>query len=236
MRFIGLIIFTITLTSAIHASETTPFSVALSDFKSGNLDAALQTINDWIHAEKDPANLIAAHELRGRILTSKSDYPGALAAFQLVVDTAPDRASTHRYVGDVFFKMERWSEAFGAYRYAIELDAQYRDPVLKMVYCLVIMDNLPAAHQWISTLNPESDSRPDYYFARAAMSLVNGKADDYAAVLRQARTLYGPEVFAAHEPDLLVVLKAIRSRGNLAGGAANPAADVSAQTPSAPIP
>ncbi len=184
------------------------YSEALTHFKTRHFEAALDTIDQAL--KSDPS--ASAYELKGRILIELEQPEQAFEQFKTVTELEPKRGSVHYFIGEAFFKEERWSEAFGAYRFALELDPEYQASILKMIYCLVIMENYPLAHQWLTTLDPTNDLKPDYYFARAAMSYATGTAEDYIKVLRQARTIYSTQDFNRYEPDLLRVVQKVKSR------------------------
>jgi tetratricopeptide (TPR) repeat protein len=185
-----------------------PYSEAITYYQTGKLDLALQSIDSAL-VEQDNA---AAHELKGRIYAKMSKPALALQQFERVIELDPKRGSVHYFIGEVFFEQERWSEAFGAYRYALELDSEYRAAILKMIYCQIIMENYPIAHRWLTTLDPTNDLKPDYYFARAAMAFATDTPDQYVSALRQARTIYSTQVFNRYEPDLLRVVKQVSNR------------------------
>ncbi len=196
------------------------YSEALAQFKSSQYEVAIQTVD---RAEPESPQKIPLLELKGRILAALGKHEEALMEFQKVVALDDKRASAHFHVGEVFFSQKKWPEAFGAFRYALDMDSQYRTPILKMIYCLIIMENYPAAHQWISTLDPTDDMSPDYYFGRAAMELATGSMQEHNDLLRQARTIYSTEVFNRFEPDLLRVAKVLKERpGTAASAPASP--------------
>lgn len=195
-------------TTSVGFSEQNPHSVALSHIKLGQPQEALAILAPLLENDPKPQTL----ELQGRAKFHLNDLNGALAAFDQAISADPKRASTHYHVGEVFFQQKRWSEALGAFRYALELEPKNKAPILNLIYCLIAMENFPTAHKWITTLDPSNELDPDYYFARAAMAAATEKPQEYIDVLRQARTLYSTEVFNRYEPNLLHVVKVIRSR------------------------
>ncbi|MEM6822414.1 MAG: tetratricopeptide repeat protein [Verrucomicrobiota bacterium] len=206
--WIGLLTLHCLLSFSI-ADTKTLYSNALSFYKSGQLEEALETVDKLLEESEAYA---PGRELKGRIYTAQDKLDLALEQFDKAIALDSKRASIHFYVGEVFFIQERWSEAYGAYRYAIEVDSEYRKPILKLIYCLIIMENYPRAHKWVTALNPTDELKPDYYFARAAMALATGTLDNYINALRQARTIYGTDTFNRYEPDLLRTTQWIKKR------------------------
>ncbi|MEM6884701.1 MAG: tetratricopeptide repeat protein [Verrucomicrobiota bacterium] len=193
------------IANSTHADS---YSEALSHLKTRQLDQALLAINRSL----EESETAAAYELKGRILSESGQSEAAMDSFQKVTELEPKRASVYYHIGQVYFKDELWSDAFGAYRHALELDPERKASILKMIYCLVIMENYPMAHQWLTTLDPTNDLTPDYYFARAAMAYATGTPEEYVNILRQARTIYSTQVFNRYEPELLRVVQQIKSR------------------------
>jgi len=199
----------------VSTLQADSYSEALTHLKTRQFDEALATIDRSI-SESGSA---AAYELKGRILNGLNQPEAAMESFRKVTELEPKRGSVHYYIGQVFFKENHWSEAFTAYRHALELDPERKNSILKMVYCLVIMENYPMAHQWLTTLDPTNDLKPDYYFARAAMAYATGTPDEYISVLRQARTIYSTQVFNRYEPDLLRIVQILKKREKEASAA-----------------
>ncbi|MEM6601790.1 MAG: tetratricopeptide repeat protein, partial [Verrucomicrobiota bacterium] len=191
---IVIILFSDLLVSNLRAGS---YSEALTYLKTRQLDKALAAIDASIQSSESAA----AYELKGRILHAMGRTEAAMDSFEYVTRLEPRRGSVHFYKGEVFFKAKRWSEAFHTYRHALEIEPERKDSILKMIYCLVIMENYPMAHQWLTTLDPANDLKPDYYFARAAMAYATENPEEYVSVLRQARTIYSTQVFNRYEPD-----------------------------------
>jgi len=191
------------------------YSEALTHLKTRQLDSALLSINASIESTES-ANAL---ELKGRILSEMNQHVEAMKSFQQAAELEPERGSVYYYIGEVYFKDQLWGDAFSAYRHALELDPKRKASILKMIYCLVIMENYPMAHQWLTTLDPTNDFNPDYYFARAIMAYATGTPEEYIDVLRQARTIYSTQVFNRYEPALLRVVQILKNRKKEAAAA-----------------
>jgi len=201
------LIFGWALSVCLPSSGKASYSIALSDLKAGQYPAALATIEQVL--KEDPKSA-AALELKGRILTRMQRPAEAMQALESALASDPERPSIHFHMGRALFLESRWPEATGAFRHSLELDPENRDPILPLIYCLVVMENYPAAHQWVSTLDPTNESDPDYYFARAAMALAIDQPEDAMQVLQQARTIYSTEIYLQYEPDFLHLTQALR--------------------------
>lgn len=202
-----------------HPVGADTYSEALTFLKTDQLNKALISIETSLQESKSAA----AYELKGRILSELDKPEEALESMNQALQLEPERSSTYYHIGQIYFKDQQWADAYGAYRYAIELDPDYKNPILKMIYCLVVMENYPVAHQWLTTLDPTNDLKPDYYFARAATAYATGTAEEYISVLRQARTIYSTQVFNLYEPDLLRVIQTLKKRKNSSIPATDPA-------------
>jgi len=54
---------------------------------------------------------VLSHELRGDIMSSMSNYPGALVQYKKAVDMAPTEPGTHYKLGDAYWKIADWANA-----------------------------------------------------------------------------------------------------------------------------
>lgn len=180
------------------------YQEAFVAFKAGKLDEALQRVDAMLLRAPAPARVL---ELKGRILLRKGEPEKAEPFFFMALERDPEWVSAHFHLGEAAFRRKEWSDALQYYLIHLKHVPGSKATILKLVYCQVASDQLTQAAQFILGLDPSDEYEPGYYFARAAMALASGKTKESADVLAQARTIYGNDVYAVYEPDLLFLRK-----------------------------
>lgn len=142
-------------------------------------------------------------ELKGRILHGLQRYEEAEQFYFQALEKDPELASVHFHLGEAAFRRASWVDALQYYSVHLREQRGSRPTVLKMVYCYVAAGNMTDAAKWMQALDPSDELEPTYYFARAALARALGKDREAAEALRQARTIYGNDVYARFEADLV---------------------------------
>jgi tetratricopeptide (TPR) repeat protein len=190
---------------AAHAQQDNPdYTEAFGLFKAGPPAEALRILDS--HLATQPADARALL-LKARILIDRTQYAEAGHILELARQADPQVREFHALMGEIAFRQQQWAEAFAHYRQHTDSPPASKDSILKMIYCLVAVENYAASLKLVATLDPADPVDPHYYFARAALAFRQGKNQDYENALRQARTIYGMELFQQFEPDLLFTLK-----------------------------
>jgi tetratricopeptide (TPR) repeat protein len=58
---------------------------------------------------------VLSHELRGDIMSSMNNYPGALIEYKKAVELGSKEAGTHYKLGDAYWKLDEWGPATGEF-------------------------------------------------------------------------------------------------------------------------
>ena len=180
------------------------YSSAFAAFRAGQLEEAMQRVDAMLAAEPPVARTL---ELKGRILHALGRYEDAEKFYFQAVEKDPGLTSVHFHLGEAAFRRASWADALQYYSVHLREQRGARATALKLVYCYVASDNLTDAAKWMQALDPTDELEPTYYFARAALARASGKPEEAAAALRQARTLYGNEVFARYEGDFQFITR-----------------------------
>jgi len=193
----------------LSAIDDPDYSTALSHLQTGEWDQSLRTIEASLESTPDPAKFL---ELKGRVLTAQEKYEDAIATLRSALEKNPQRFTVHSHLGEAYFRQGDWTNAFANFRIHAESDPPAVESRLKMIYCLCAVENYAAAHKLGSTLDPVDTYSPVYYFGRAAIAHFNNHMDDYENALRQVRTIYGNDTFNTYMPDLLFLMKTVKSQ------------------------
>jgi tetratricopeptide (TPR) repeat protein len=182
---------------------------ALIALKSGKPDAALQEAEAAL--AKLPDNP-AALEIKARALTALGKNADAQTVLFQLLEKHPDYHTAHYYLGEAAFRERNYSQALQYYGVYSEKDKENTLVRLKMVYCLVGMQQPVPASKLANTLNPKDEVEPSYPLARAAIARAAGDAARYEEWIQLARTNYSNARINEFMPDLLFVLKGLEAR------------------------
>ena len=86
-------------------------------------------------------------ESLGRALFAQGDFVAAEEVFRRIASAAPENAVAHYNQGVALAKLERFEEAMGCYRAAIELNPAFADAYANFGYCLNAFDLVAQARQ-----------------------------------------------------------------------------------------
>jgi predicted Zn-dependent protease len=173
-------------------SDTSPYHVALLDYKEGKFQEALDALN----AKGGAVPLDTKTTLlKVRILTELRQYDDGekLLRTQLA---GPDTVVIQAAMGDLLLRKRSFARA--AKYYAAVLKAKPNDPdsMLKLVYAQIGAGDLVTAGLTASQLTPLDPKNPyddhaSYYFAQAAIAQAAGKPQEAQDQIQAARTNYG---------------------------------------------
>jgi tetratricopeptide (TPR) repeat protein len=184
-------------------NDTSPYHLALIDYKAGKFQAAYDTLSPEVKAGLDPANPIAAQRiaiLDSKILTELKRYDEGEKVLRSVW-TPNGPVEIQLALGDLLLRKHSFDRAAKYYTLALQTKPNDSDITLKIVYCLVGTCNLLDAGKYASQLkpfdpavdplDPKHPGNPSYYFAQAALAEATGKTADAQEDIENARTLYG---------------------------------------------
>lgn len=124
------------------------FDQAEQDFKVGQFDRALRTIDAGIEQEPEVPDFFV---LKGRIHLEQNDLEDAIHAFLSAVELDPNHAEGHYFAGIVY---QRWSddeEAFGHYRAAFQVDSDNVHYLIATAETLIAMGELVEAQEFVKS-------------------------------------------------------------------------------------
>jgi len=180
------------------APPSEAYSNAFAAYRAGQWEEAMQRVDALLAAEPPLARTL---ELKGRILHGLGRYEEAEKFYFQALEKDPGLASAHFHLGEAAFRRASWADALQYYSVHLREQRGSRPTALKMVYCYVASGNPTDATKWMQALDPSDELEPTYYFARAALARALGKDAEAAEALRQARTIYGNEIYARFDAD-----------------------------------
>lgn len=204
VRIAVLLLLVLTGLLPAETPPDTPYAEAFAAFRAGQLEEAEQRVDALLTQATPPPRAL---ELKGRILHARGRFKDAQDFYFRALEADPTLASAHFHLGESAFRLGDWADALQYYSVHLREQRGSRLTALKLIYCHVITGNLTEAARWMQALDPRDELDPAYYFARAALARASGKNPEAAEALRQARTLYGNEIYLRHEPDYLFVLR-----------------------------
>lgn len=98
------------------------FRSGMNAFNSGNIDKAIEELE--VSTKLDPDNYKGFNYL-GAAYASKKRYNAAIGAFKMAQQAAPDMASIHYNIAQVYEAMSIWDEAEYEYEQALTIDPLY---------------------------------------------------------------------------------------------------------------
>ncbi len=176
----------------IADTDTSPYHVALLDYKEGKFQEALDALN--ANGEAAPLDTRTAI-LKSRVLTELKQYDEGEKVLRTQL-AGPDVVEIQAALGDLLLRKRSFGRA--AKYYAAVLVAKPNDPdtMLKLVYARIGSADLIGAGQLASQLSPLDPKNPyddhaSYCFAQAALAEASGKAQEAQDQIQAARTNYG---------------------------------------------
>jgi tetratricopeptide (TPR) repeat protein len=171
--------------------DTSPYHVALLNYKSGHFDAALAAINDAEKAKPDDA---PAKILKARILSELNQFDEGVKELeslsgQLEANSAFENGRLLAF-GDLRLRQRHFDEATKYYELLLPGSNNDPDILLKLIYARVSVSDFVAAGKYASKLKALDPTHPDYYFAKAAIDQATGKGEPEEDI-QTARTIYG---------------------------------------------
>jgi len=177
----------------IEDNDTSPYHVALLDYKAGKYQEALAAIDQT--GASTPTGDDRVPILKSKILTELKRYDeGEKLLHSLLTPTGP--LEVQLALGDLLLRKRSFDRA-GKY-YGLALQAKPNDPdiTLKLIYTKIGSADLVTAGELASHLMPFDPKNPydahaSYYFAKAALAQATGKSQDADDDIEAARTFYG---------------------------------------------
>jgi tetratricopeptide (TPR) repeat protein len=181
----------------VQDSDTSPYHLALTAYKSGHYDAARKAIDA---AEIEKPGDFPTEILKSRILSELGDFAGAKTALESLnknpAVTPELRDEQTLAFGDMNLHKRSFDEAAKFYESLLSRKPNDPDLILKIVYTRVGASDLVAAGQYASKLSPMDPKNPydthaSYYFAKAALAHATGNSQEEEDEIQSARTIYG---------------------------------------------
>ncbi len=171
-------------------NDTSPYHLALLDYKSGHYDAARRAIDA---AEQEKPGDFPIEMLKARILTEQDDFAASEKLLKSLLTPANASDSARSSAGPRRSLLRKHSFDRAAKYYGLALQAKPNDPdiTLKLVYAEVGISDFVDAGKYASQLKPLDPDHPSYYFAKAALAQATGKSSEADDDIQTARTIYG---------------------------------------------
>jgi tetratricopeptide (TPR) repeat protein len=194
----------------IQDNDTSPYHVALIDYKAGKFQDALDALKQGPPGGATPADAEKVVVLESKILTELKRYDdGEKLLRGLLTPAGPTEIQLA--LGDLLLRKRSFDRAAKYYALALETKPDDPDIILKLVYTQVGAGDLLQAGQYASRLSPIDPKNPyddhaSYYFAKAALAQSTGKTAEAESEIQTARTVYGVEVTNRYLKTYLEVL------------------------------
>ena len=178
----------------IQDNDTSPYHVALLDYKAGKFQEAYDTmvrVNDLVPPGQEAKYFI----LDSKILTELKRYDeGEKILRQILTPTGP--VEVQLALGDLLLRKRSFDQAAKYYTLALQAKPDDPDIILKLVYAKIGASDFVGAGQDASHLTPLDPKNPyddhaSYYFAKAALAQATGKSQEAEDAIQAARTNYG---------------------------------------------
>lgn len=182
----------------VQDNDTSPYHVALLDYKSGKFQEALDVLNPSGNTAvvMDERTVI----LESRILTELKRYDEAEKVLKNAMPPSGD-SQIQLALGDLLLRKRSFDLAAKYYELALQAEPNDPDITLKIVYTRVGATDLIEAGKYASQLqpfdashdplDPKHPGNPSYYFAKAAIAQATGKSQEAEDDIQTARTLFG---------------------------------------------
>lgn len=176
----------------VEDHDTSPYHLALLDYKSGKLDEALASINA---AEKAKPGDVPVEILKARILTEMLQFDDAAKLLEGLDGKTTENPVFEQgrllALGDLNLRRRHFDEAAASYQKLLAQTPGDPDLTLKLVYTRVSVSDFVTAAKLASELKPLDSEHPSYYFAKAALAQATGKTEEADEDIQTARTIYG---------------------------------------------
>jgi len=203
-----------TETTTTDADDTSPYHVALLNYKSGKFDDALTAIDE---AEKSGPT-VPVELLKVRILTEQENFDPAakiLADLQGRTDPSPAYAEALTLTtGDFNLRRRHFDDAAKSYLALLDAKPDDSDVILKLIYTRVSVGDFVRAGKYLSQLKPLDPIHPGYYFAQAAIEQANGDRAKAEQDIETVRTIYGITVTNRYLKTYLQVFSPAKNEGS----------------------
>jgi len=176
----------------IADTDTSPYHVALLNYKAGKFQEALDALNaNGASPPQDTKTVI----LKSRILTELKQYDEGEKLLRTAL-AGPDVIEVQTALGDLLLHKRSFARAAKYYEAVQAAKPNDPDVTLKLVYAKVGANDLIGAGQLASQLTPLNPKNPyddhaSYYFAQAALAQASGKPQEALDQIQAARTNYG---------------------------------------------
>jgi len=129
--------------------SATEWDLARQAFLSGDLEKALTKVDGSI-AIND--TVVKSHVLRGRILIEMGDLGNAIRSLQTAETLSPEDSDTHYYLGVVFERLNRPSEALTHFENACEFDDYNPGYAVAAAEMMIDLDRTQEAKRYLDLL------------------------------------------------------------------------------------
>lgn len=183
--------------AAIQDNDTSPYHVALVDYKAGKFQEAYDAMAPF---NQTPSNPVQFYVLESKILTELKRYDeGEKLLRGILTPTGP--LEVQLALGDLLLRKHSFDRAAKYYNLVLQAKPNDPDITLKLVYTSIGISDLVAAGKYASQLKPFDQSQdpldpshpgnPSYYFAKAALAEATGNSQGAEDDIQTARTIYG---------------------------------------------
>ncbi|PTY04005.1 hypothetical protein DB346_04205 [Verrucomicrobia bacterium LW23] len=173
---------------------------ALEQYRKGNLAEAARLAESVSKAR--PSTKVSL--LLVRIARDQNDFINARMRLVQVLDADPTNKAAHILSGDLFLRQKEYLKAKNSYETALQYakGGKDYDITLKLVYTTLGLKELPTANRLVKELAASTEStdpteklRPNYYFAKAAISYAMGRPTEADKTLENVRSMFETSVF-----------------------------------------
>jgi tetratricopeptide (TPR) repeat protein len=176
----------------VEDTDTSPYHVALLDYKAGKFPEALDALNAGGGATPQDMKTVL---LKARILTELKQYDEGEKLLRTLL-AGPDVIEVQTALGDLLLRKRSFARAAKYYQAVLTAKPNDPDVTLKLIYAKIGGNDLVGAGLLASQLTPLNPKNPyddhaSYYFAQAALAQAAGKPQDALDQIQAARTNYG---------------------------------------------
>jgi tetratricopeptide (TPR) repeat protein len=208
-KFFASLILLCVLTCSAKADAI--YDQAFVAFKAGNKEEALKILEP-VPAEEAPSEI---NLLRGKIYLDLNKYDDAESALKLAWKKDPEKADVSFYLGRCYFKKQQWLDSIGYLQQFLKVNQKNEkapDALLLLTYDRLAMKEYAYANRIISSLDPLDEKNPAYYYAKATVAFLQEKDVQFQELTRQAKTVYGAQIVAEYEKEMLSFLATIKEK------------------------
>jgi tetratricopeptide (TPR) repeat protein len=166
--------------------SATKYDLAVQQFHSGDLERALETIDNSI-ALNDKAP--KADLLRGRILLELGRTEAAVASFEHGLGMDPTEPEFHYYRGIAFERVGRLDEALSGYRAAAAIAPANAQYIVAAAEVLIELERLDEARELLAAQKGDVESSPGVRQALGHVHMLLGDYDEAIRLFTEAAVL-----------------------------------------------